>query len=773
MQCILSNIEVKLKNDEYLFEVTKNSIITLKILKNCIISFVIYKNKKIKNYELRYSNYRKKIENDIYILNEDLMNGDNIKIIPKIDKMEKIEFKIMNVKIIPKINEQIVLLNQPKLNNTKFIIVTNKRGIKIADNLNDILCKMNFFSEIFMGDEIPDEMITNNNNNDNEFFIILFSQLHKKMPNRNKYIIYQLEQKTQNNIVDQKVLNNILNSLITWDYSNENMRNFNNVHRNKIYFQPILIKPKIIDYKEETTYDILFFGFINKRRNNILNYLSTIYGNKLFKTSNLFDNQLYDVIKKSKIIINIHAYEKSILETARINEVLPYNKIIISEEPSPNDYINKNFYENKILFCDEINSDLSNINKLINKINFYLNENNYNNFLLNTKNNIKEIYNYSFDLLKKNVDIILSLIANLNNYNDLYNDIFISYEPTSKLKNYIEMFNTNYSNDKINSLDKNKNIIPNYFDIDTFFYSDVNKLFNENDNYLLQHIYAIGLISGFLYHPKQFYNIFPSCKIVFNKIDNHLYVLNDNKYFLLNHFINDSLYQKKAEWYFKQITIIDNNISEEELSIFVFIGNEHIGSILINKIIEYKQIQKFNLAICFRNNDLYNNLITIIKNNFNNYASFISKEYGNDIIPTLMMYYQLKNKISFYQIMKLHTKSSDNKWFDDLTSFLLTKNLSELLTFKINESNCIGPNIYYKSDNFNKNILNKYINKFDKSKYIRGTMFLCENIIFDKIIELIKLDYKMYFNNNLYENNNINTNNSPIHALERMFGILK
>lgn len=770
----IDNIEISPINDEYfLNKIKKNSIITIKLMVSCIIKFLIIKNKKIKNYELKYLNYGKKIDDNVYLFNEDMISSDTIILIPNTKNLNNIELKITNINIIPKINEQITLLTNS--NTYKFIVVTNKRGLKIAENLNNMLKVMNFLSEIFIGDEIPDEMLINNERNDNEFFIILFSQLHKKMPNRNKYIIYQLEQKQQNNIVNQNVLNNILNSLITWDYSNENMRNFSDIYRSKIYFQPISISTETYNTvkNNDSMYDILFYGFINKRRNNIINHLTTIYGNKIYRTCNLYGTELYDVIKKSKIILNIHAYENSILETSRINEVLPFNKVIISEYPYKNDDINKNFYENKISFCDEIKQDLSNIDVLINKINYFLNKKNYNDFLTSTKLKIKTIYDNSFSKFKNNMKIVCSLISNLDLYDKHYHNNFLLYESSSQLKDYIKIFNKNYSDEKILCIDEKRKTIPNYYDIDTFFYANVNKLFNESDNFLLQHIYANGICNGFLYHPKQLYNIFPNCKITINKLDKHLYIFIDNKFYLLNDFIANNIYNKNANWYFNQLIIKDINMFDDELTLFVFVGNEQVGINLINKIIEYKNLQNFNLAICFRNNDLYDILSSIIKLNFNNYSIFVSKEYGNDIIPTLMMYEFLCKKINIQKIIKLHTKSSDKLWFENLTTFLLTKNLNELLTFKQNDSNCIGPERYLRSDDFNKNIINKYINKINKYKFVRGSMFLCDNAVFDSLIKIIKLDYKMYFNNNLYENNNINVNNSPVHALERLFGTIK
>jgi hypothetical protein len=285
-----------------------------------------------------------------------------------------------------------------------FIIVTTKWGIKIAESLNNMLIELGHKSTV-VKDIISDEMLSNNKTRPNEYFIILFSHLIPKMPEPNKYIIYQLEQKRQSNIITEKVLDNILNSLICWDYSNENILHFVEPYRSKLVFQPISIINKIQTYNLPLRYDILFFGCRSKRRDKILSYLKNKKYNILI-THKIFGNDLYKIISRSRIIINLHVYEDAILETARLNEVLPFNKLIISELPCAGDFINKNFYQNKVVFCDIIRYNLSNIRILTNLINYYLVPDNYNKFINNNSDNINQIYSNSIIHLQKNLDLI-------------------------------------------------------------------------------------------------------------------------------------------------------------------------------------------------------------------------------------------------------------------------------------------------------------------------------------------------------------------------------
>jgi hypothetical protein len=116
--------------------------------------------------------------------------------------------------------------------------------------------------------------------------------------------------------------------------------------------------------------------------------------------------------------------------------------------------------------------------------------------------------------------------------------------------------------------------------------------------------------------------------------------------------------------------------------------------------------------------------------------------------------------------------------YNDLTSYLLNKPLNKLLSKKHYYSNCIGHSNYYlflKDDIFNKILLFNHHNHIDiKKAFVGGTIFYCEKKVFDTVVNFIKkYNFKSYLLNNLYENNSINKNYSPIHFIERLFGIIQ
>jgi hypothetical protein len=65
-----------------------------------------------------------------------------------------------------------------------------------------------------------------------------------------------------------------------------------------------------------------------------------------------------------------------------------------------------------------------------------------------------------------------------------------------------------------------------------------------------------------------------------------------------------------------------------------------------------------------------------------------------------------------------------------------------------------------------------YINK---NKFAAGSIFYTSNDVYKKIINFIKCsNYRsFFFLNNMYDHNFVNLETSPIHFLERLFGVIK
>ena len=136
----------------------------------------------------------------------------------------------------------------------------------------------------------------------------------------------------------------------------------------------------------------------------------------------------------------------------------------------------------------------------------------------------------------------------------------------------------------------------------------------------------------------------------------------------------------------------------------------------------------------------------------------------------------LDNYYNFKHIIKLHTKSISNQ-YTELTNYILSMPLKSLLTHKIDNCNCIGNPKYYinlTADIFNNELFIKYANSLNvKNCFIGGTIFYINSNVLIEVINFIKNNnYRSYFLNSLYENNCINKDYSPIHFIERLFGVI-
>lgn len=248
--------------------------------------------------------------------------------------------------------------------NIPVYIFTTKFGYYISLVIHYLLKQNNITS-----------IITNNIDlSIDNLYIILFSQKVNVYPKN--YIIYQLEQYNISKWVDKKYKLSILFSKKTLDYSYSNINKFDDILKKNITFFniPCIQYENLINYKinEPILYDVLFYGSMNDSRKKKINYLQRTLKNIKFKIhNNLYGEKLFYEIHRSKILINIHFYENSILETCRLNEGLSCKKLIISLKPSYIDKNNYELYKDNVIFVD-------NLDEMASKISFYIfNHNEY------------------------------------------------------------------------------------------------------------------------------------------------------------------------------------------------------------------------------------------------------------------------------------------------------------------------------------------------------------------------------------------------------------
>ena len=281
------------------------------------------------------------------------------------------------------------------------------------------------------------------------------------------------------------------------------------------------------------------------------------------------------------------------------------------------------------------------------------------NYFIELTNNTE--YSFELNCKKKNYfqpfNTKEKFFIKLFNFNleniEIYN--LKNYEPLNDINDYIKFSTPNPSVHKIALMDilKNGNNY-NYFKIDIFLYKYLHDLQNNKFN-IIKDIIDNGIENGLIYHIEQLKNLFPDSNIF---CDNNEIFIKNNLSSELKLFVNKEIYNKDFYFFINNfIQEIDNCLIDSDLLLLVFVGNKDVGEILLNKIKNYSNNEDFALGICFRNKEIHNQLIEYIKNNFLNYAVFITNEFGNDIIPTLIMYKHIIKKINFTYIIKLHTKS--------------------------------------------------------------------------------------------------------------------
>lgn len=276
----------------------------------------------------------------------------------------------------------------------KIVIIQNKIISSIGEYFKTIFESKGYECVIKNKLEIIDCL----NSNQNTMYIILINYSeHYLLPQR--YIYYQIEQKNSVFLTNPNFLSRVINMMKeaeqVWEYSKVASQIYSKYCENKLIWipMPFVYSQELANNTrnfDDSKYDIFFFGHKNTRREKILEELSSHF--KIKVGWGCYGSEKIKYICKSKIILNIHFYKETGLETCRINEILNYNKLIISEK-SPLDVSNTNLYNDLVVFTYEIDDDMTNINLMIATIKNYLSKSKYEKKCLNIQKNIKKLSN--------------------------------------------------------------------------------------------------------------------------------------------------------------------------------------------------------------------------------------------------------------------------------------------------------------------------------------------------------------------------------------------
>lgn len=202
-----------------------------------------------------------------------------------------------------------------------------------------------------------------------QMFFVICPQMFRKLPK--KFIAFQMEQSTNLRWFTPEYLSLLHRACAVWDYSLTNIEYLvdNGIPFEKLFYMPIGVfydydavhknsRLLIDDAKPEI--DVLFYGDPNcERRQKFLKKIGKRFN--LHVASEVFGEELYLLLKKTKIVVNIHYYENALLETTRICETLSMGIPIISEKSQ--DLMEYREFENIVEF-----TEIGDIDQMITKV---------------------------------------------------------------------------------------------------------------------------------------------------------------------------------------------------------------------------------------------------------------------------------------------------------------------------------------------------------------------------------------------------------------------
>ena len=359
-----------------------------------------------------------------------------------------------------------------------------------------------------------------------------------------------------------------------------------------------------------------------------------------------------------------------------------------------------------------------------------------------------------------------------------------------RLSNSIESFfalNDYVPQSNIDSfVNTHNNTHANYIDVDLNFFKRAYKNYSDITYASFMNLYEDSCMTKYIYHPKQLINMYGDDLHILQDNDNSLWIKNGNDiaYQSLHSFvegIHAMSYNNIRDTTMKHVFSSETNdieLTYKKLLAIGFIGEQSRGEVLISCLSEYGKQEHCTIAFCILQK-LSKTIIPFItqlrtQGFFPRLKIYECSEFGNDIVPSMLMYHKLiENGDQFEYVLKLHTKS-DNDLFRDSIMYLLDKSLDSILSDKKYNCECIGHPSYYKRIDEDK--YNRYLHEtfqmilHPKYYFVEGSMFCTSGEQFSNVLQFVIDNYKYILFSNMYDTNRTNFRASYVHFLERLFG---
>lgn len=156
-----------------------------------------------------------------------------------------------------------------------------------------------------------------------------------------KYIAIQVEDVCTNTSFSQKYLDQLLGAIAVFDCSTMNIQYFksHSSYGNRFYYVPADFQLLDQQDTDEEMIDVLCVGNEESPRCKAWIQEVSKYWNVCFVDPSLIsDSEFVEKVMQSKIVLNLHAFDASILETSRLYEILSYGNAILISESSVDSY---------------------------------------------------------------------------------------------------------------------------------------------------------------------------------------------------------------------------------------------------------------------------------------------------------------------------------------------------------------------------------------------------------------------------------------------------
>lgn len=170
------------------------------------------------------------------------------------------------------------------------------------------------------------------------YFVVCNDQW-KQLPK--KYIAIQVEDVCTNTSFSQKYLDQLLGAIAVFDCSTMNIQYFksHSSYGNRFYYVPADYQLLDNEETDEEMFDVLCVGCETSPRCQEWIQEVSKYWNVCFVDPRLIsDSEFVEKVMQSKIVLNLHAFDASILETSHLFEILSYGNAVLISESSVDSY---------------------------------------------------------------------------------------------------------------------------------------------------------------------------------------------------------------------------------------------------------------------------------------------------------------------------------------------------------------------------------------------------------------------------------------------------